>query len=86
MTIRNQEPPALIKILFFGAGAVVGSKILNLPGLDNLAAAREIVRRGEFPVTHPCNLMFIIEDPLKGTTRIKMGIARKGETVIRDLD
>ena len=76
----------LIKFLCFGAGAVIGSKILYLPGFDNLAAASDIVRRPDFPVTDPCHLMFTIEDPVKGTTHIKMGIARKGKTVIRDLD
>jgi hypothetical protein len=76
----------LIKILFFGAGAVIGSKILHLPGFDNLAAASQTGRRADPPVTDPCHLMFTIEDPIKGTTRIKMGIAREGKTVIRDLD
>ena len=76
----------LIKILCFGAGAVIGSKILHLPGFDNLAAASEIVTTGRPPVTDPCHLMFTIEDPIKGTTRIQMGIARKGKTIIRDLD
>ena len=77
----------LIKLLGFRAGAVVGSKILHLPGFADLAAASDPGRRADFPVTDPCHLRFTVEDPLKGTTtRIKMGIARKGRSIIRDLD
>ena len=76
----------LMKILCSGAGAVIGSKILHLPGFDNLAAASDIVRRQDFPVTDPCHLTFTIEKPLQGDNPHTDGNCQKGNTIIRDLD
>jgi len=89
VTIRSMEKlinrRSLIKLLFFGAGALAGAKILHLPGFNTLAAASDIMHRACYPITGPCHLFFTV-DELKWEKIIKVGIARKGKDLIRDMD